>query len=112
MKLSFLPDLRIHIGPDFPSPVVVERYGLNTSLCSSAWSDSDARVICREKGYREGIALHFQTLYSTLYYLYPKCNGRELLFSNCPSEHDKSICTHDQFIAEIFCFSGSGMFNL
>lgn len=119
MKLSFLPDLRIHIGPDFPCPVVIERYGLNTSICEHNWYTNDAIVICRENGYQGGISLSTSTsgYHPVLYYLYPRCDGSELMLSNCPAAPPVShidLCNKFRGIRlqEIICFSGSGKLNL
>lgn len=110
-RLFSLTDFQSTIQSEFPSAVVIERYGMNGSICPSAWDDEDANVLCRENGYHGGIALNGPlNVFIAFYMLSPQCNGTELRLSDCPSEPYTFRCVdyYNRYKPEIFCYYSSG----
>lgn len=112
----YLEGYRLHIVSEFPSPLIIERYGINGTICPLAWDDNDASVLCRENGYHGGVAFldEYPRYHSNM--LLPQCNGTELSLSDCASETDIFICRDDLLAfmddsSEIFCFFGSGIYT-
>lgn len=109
LSLLYFTELRLHIGTEFPSLVVVERYGMNGSICLNAWDDNDANVLCRENGYHGGFAIRSSpNSYTTQNLLSPQCNGTELRLSNCRMDPEISQCAKEYAAPVIVCSFAPG----
>ena len=54
-------------------------------LCGTKWEDRDAIVVCRELGYKSGIAVRLPTTGTTKNVPYDaNCRGNETQLSDCP----------------------------
>ena len=45
----------------FAGLVKVTRYGIVGKVCSTFWDDNAANVVCRENGFKGGVAMSFNT---------------------------------------------------
>ncbi|XP_048249663.1 uncharacterized protein LOC124119039 isoform X2 [Haliotis rufescens] len=92
------------IGHGNRGRVIVNKYGINGTVCSSGWDDLDARVYCMEQGFQDG--------FSSSQYAYrdvPQwisdvgCVGAEKTLLDCPfsTTVDTDTCSRD---ASVFCF--------
>ena len=85
-------------------------------VCADQWSDSDAKVVCRELGFALGQAYrHFDTYSDNLDNYGPwwtsnvKCTGNETRFGDCPKDGwgqvKKCATSH---AAGVLCYSYAG----
>ncbi|XP_050402747.2 scavenger receptor cysteine-rich type 1 protein M160 isoform X1 [Patella vulgata] len=89
-------------------------YGINGTVCSDGWGDEEANVVCKQAGFRSGIALG----QSTSYYYSAKttpsllsgfnCTGREYNLQSCPvSTVIPTSCApyRKRSAAKVYCFN-------
>jgi len=51
---SLYSDIQILAFTTFPATVVVEKHGMNGTICAEGWDNKDADVLCRQLGYTGG----------------------------------------------------------
>ncbi|XP_055955669.1 uncharacterized protein LOC126816140 [Patella vulgata] len=73
--------------------VLIYQNGKNHSVCGYGWDDNDARVACRQMGFKEGQADDvYNYQYDRAYYSYD-CTGSEDNLSNCSQHYSRSNCS-------------------
>ncbi|XP_053406028.1 deleted in malignant brain tumors 1 protein-like isoform X2 [Mercenaria mercenaria] len=97
----------------YTGQVVLKYLGVPGRICWTGWSDEDARVVCRELGFRNGSAYyHYKSSFIYLDYNGPywtssvKCIGNETQLSECPHAgfgHVKQ-CEDRGHYAGVICF--------
>lgn len=79
------------------------------TICDSFWSDNDARVVCRQLGYLDGVA-QANSFYgsgigpSWLYYV--RCDGDENSIWSCTNSGfnvSNTSCRNHQYDASVYC---------
>ena len=79
------------------------------TICDSFWSDNDARVVCRQLGYLDGVA-QANSFYgsgtgpSWLYYV--RCDGDEKSIWSCTNSGfnvSNTSCRNHQYDASVYC---------
>lgn len=101
------PQLKLSYGNRLnEGHVEVNVRGTWGSLCAGNLTEAEARVICRLRGYRDGVALHggsfgqnFPAGYSTMDYI--KCNGDEQRLLDCVVSlvPDQVVCPRNMMSA-------------
>lgn len=80
-------------------------------LCGEGFTDKEARIVCRQLGFQDGMALamgSFGTFYGKYVRPNVSCNGTESSILDC--SYDKfRACQKDSFLgyAVVSCFNGS-----
>ena len=81
--------------------------GLQSTVCSQQWDNTDARIYCRTLGYNFGRA--FGTTYQ--YTLVPRivsnvfCNGSEASIADCPFSTASAAYCRGSRNAKVFCYN-------
>lgn len=101
------PQLKLSYGNRLnEGHVEVNVRGTWGSLCAGNLTEAEARVICRLRGYRDGVALHggsfgqnFPAGYSTMDYI--KCSGDEQRLLDCVVSlvPDQVVCPRNMMSA-------------
>ncbi|KAK6179250.1 hypothetical protein SNE40_011654 [Patella caerulea] len=101
---------RVSIGRNFPADVTINMYGINGTVCSDSWGDEEANVVCKQTGFRSGIALGSSTSYysTTVPRLLSdfNCTGNENDLQSC--SHSTAIppsCSSERSTVKILCFN-------
>lgn len=106
-------DLTTSAVAKFVDQPTVVRYGIAGKVCNAGLTDNEARVMCREVGYRSGMLLHPVSLqYGELIMLVGlNCTGSEQRIQDCsyPSLSQREACT-DARLARIMCFNSYSMY--
>lgn len=108
--LIYLSGMEFFMDTNFPSYVTVQRYAMNGSVCNENWRDTDASVLCREKGYGGGIAVGFD--YSNLPFFKASlvtnvnCKGDESRVKDCGFSDVTNIspCGGTENMARVVCY--------
>ncbi|XP_041368790.1 deleted in malignant brain tumors 1 protein-like [Gigantopelta aegis] len=113
-KTPFTDDITVILKEVFPSEVIVNIYGLDASFCRSSWTDLEASVLCREKGFRNGIAFGANTLndFSTSLWLGVNCTGHETSLSRCKIDTSLQLKCSSSYEPGVFCYGSSTGFQL
>ncbi|XP_069137821.1 scavenger receptor cysteine-rich domain superfamily protein-like [Argopecten irradians] len=61
LQANAKPDVQVHPPTTFPSSPVLQMYGINGTVCAKNWDYRDARVYCRQFGYRMGFGIPTST---------------------------------------------------
>ncbi|KAK6179246.1 hypothetical protein SNE40_011650 [Patella caerulea] len=104
-------------GNNYTGEVIINYLGINGSICSDDWDDNDARVACRELGYRNGTAYkHFRYEFSSSngpYWISKMaCTGTEPNLISCSTTialGDVKTCAN-RHVAGILCTDSSGIY--
>ena len=81
--------------------------GLQSTVCSQQWDNTDARIYCRTLGYNFGRA--FGTTYQ--YTLVPRivsnvsCSGNEASITDCPFSTASAAYCRGSRNAKVFCYN-------
>ena len=92
-------------------------------VCGEGWDDTDARVICRENGFKNGLAYNHSDATPYMYDLYDiplpklpflmsnvKCQGHEKTLGQCDFSGRLSNGNCSQAsTAGVLCFNDTGM---
>ena len=88
------------------------------TVCDSFWSDNDARVVCRQLGYLDGVA-QANSFYgsgtgpSWLYYV--RCDGDEKSVWSCTNSGfnvSNTSCRNHKYDASVYCTGRGNMISL
>ena len=103
-------DINVTLLETFPSPVMVQIHGLVGSFCRTSWTDSEATVLCREKGYARGVAFGASTVnrFSTSLWLSVNCTGKESRLSNCKMNKSLQVSCSSSYEPGVFCLPTTG----
>lgn len=71
------------VGDEMYGRVEIEIDGLVGTICNTYWSKYDARTICREKGYADGITRPVKSGTGKIYLSHMRCTGRERSIFMC-----------------------------
>ena len=112
-----IADITSSLSRTFPSMVFVQKYGVNSTVCSAGWDDRDANVICREKGYGGGQAVGSGYYPSSR--IPPKwfssfnCTGTESRLTDCAySQQPARVCQSSYMTARVFCYNANGKYKI
>ncbi|XP_060072227.1 deleted in malignant brain tumors 1 protein-like [Ylistrum balloti] len=61
LRANAVPDVQVHPPTTFPVSPVIQMYGINGTVCANGWDYKDARVYCRQFGYRMGFGIPTST---------------------------------------------------
>lgn len=101
--------------------VAVKHMGVTGRVCNINWDDNDAHVLCKAKGYADGIAFHYSrynslsrssSARSPFWVSSVNCTGNETRMEDCPFNdrlHLGNCSKADS--AGALCLSGSGEHN-
>ena len=82
--LFCIPDIHIESLPGFIGVPVVQRFGVNGHICNDGFTKAEADVVCKERGYAQGILLKATTLnYVSFVVQNLKCRRSERKISDC-----------------------------
>ncbi|XP_055956391.1 deleted in malignant brain tumors 1 protein [Patella vulgata] len=105
-------------GNNYTGEVIVNYLGTNGSICSDDWDDNDARVACRELGYRHGTSYNhfrynFYYSFNGVYWISKvACTGSERSLAACPTTialGEVKTCVN-RHVAGILCTDISGIY--
>ncbi|WAR00368.1 LOW QUALITY PROTEIN: DMBT1-like protein, partial [Mya arenaria] len=104
----------IHVLPfdSFPATVVVEKHGMNGTICAEGWDNKDADVLCKQLGYAGG-GVAFGPQYSgsstPIWMTNVECNGTEETVQKCNFQKTPTPgCLSNHMAARIYCYEGLG----
>ncbi|XP_060571753.1 deleted in malignant brain tumors 1 protein-like isoform X2 [Ruditapes philippinarum] len=104
----------MHILPftSFPATVIIEKHGMNGTICAEGWDNKDADVLCRQLGYSGG-GVSFGPLYSgsstPIWMTNVECKGKEPSIQQCKfQETPTSGCLSNHMAARVYCYEGPG----
>ncbi|XP_033749618.1 deleted in malignant brain tumors 1 protein-like isoform X1 [Pecten maximus] len=105
-------DVKIIPAGDFPATVLVEKHGINGTICADGWTETDAMVVCRQMGYRGG-AMFGSRYYSSrtpIWMSNVNCLGNETNINQCPYNETaaQKSCRSNRLAARVFCYRNSG----
>lgn len=106
------PKVFLENGTSMEGRVVVE-VNANTrgAVCADYFSQNEATVICRQYGYRDGVALKAGSHENENYFIeVMKCSGNETSFLDCLLVPDDLYFTCKSGAAAVKCYS-NGMFK-
>ena len=108
---NYLTDVRVLPFNSFPATVVVEKHGMNGTICSENWDNTDADVLCRQLSYSGGVAFGPQYSGSStpMWMSNVQCNGTEKTVQSCKFDMTPSTaCLSNHMSARIYCYNGEG----
>ncbi|KAL3866131.1 hypothetical protein ACJMK2_043461, partial [Sinanodonta woodiana] len=102
---------------NYSGQIVVSHYGVEGRICSEGWDDTDAMVLCRQRGYSSGLAYHhadseFAPLSGRGPYWMSNvdCKGSEKDISNCTFGDRLSLGNCSQkSSAAVLCYNDDGI---
>ena len=117
ITLLLCPDptavMKLLSGSSSMEGVVEHREGTTTGLiCDEGWGDDEARVVCRQLGYQEGVASTPVSLgpsvSGTIFYQEYRCSGSEEQLGDCAfNARSQSECDPGH-IAQVVCSPPQG----
>ena len=121
--VSYFTDYRLALKGSlhYTGQVAINYLGVPGSICWSGWTDADARVVCRELGFKNGSAYyHYKSSFIYLDYNGPywtsdvSCFGNETKLSECPHAGFGNVtdCSDRGHYAGVICFDAAGMKNI
>ena len=93
--------------------MIVEKHGMNGTICSEAWDNTDADVLCRQLGYSGGVAFGPQYSGSStpMWLSNVQCKGTEKRVQSCVFDKTpSSACLSNHMSARVYCYDGTGKF--
>ena len=102
----------------YTGQVVITYLGVPGSICWNGWTDANARVVCRELGYKNGSAYyHYKSSFIYLDYSGPywtsdvNCFGNETRLSHCPHKGFGNVtdCNGRGHFAGVICYDATGI---
>lgn len=105
-------EIRILPFTSFPATVMVEKHGMNGTICAEGWDNKDADVLCRQLGYSGG-GVSFGPQYSgsstPIWMTNVECKGNEASIQQCKfQETPTSGCLSNHMAARVYCYEGPG----
>ncbi|XP_060066494.1 scavenger receptor cysteine-rich type 1 protein M160-like [Ylistrum balloti] len=82
-------DFKAYLSHDSYGTVLIEKYGLNGTVCRYGWDDHDSQVLCKQLGYHGGVALGTKavtTRYNPIWLSAVNCTGQENTILDCFSD--------------------------
>ncbi|XP_021368435.1 deleted in malignant brain tumors 1 protein-like [Mizuhopecten yessoensis] len=107
------PDTKVYLTDGYHGMVLVERYGINGTICADGWDESDANVTCRSFGYAGGVVLGPPEVYSRgmpVWYTDFQCVGTENHLTDCDVNTSIPLnCMQSIKNAGVLCYNGTGV---
>ncbi|XP_046574468.1 LOW QUALITY PROTEIN: deleted in malignant brain tumors 1 protein-like [Haliotis rubra] len=103
---------KYHIHNGFNGRVIVERYGLNGTICEEGWSDVDANILCKQSGYAGGVAYGTprNSSFELVWYSEVNCTGSEASIVDCVKNDTVSrSCRNSATSAGVLCYKSTGI---
>lgn len=105
-------EVKVIAAGDFPATVLVEKHGINGTICANGWTENDAMVVCRQMGYQGG-AMFGARYYSSrtpIWMSNVNCVGNETNINQCPYNESaaQTKCRSNRLAARVFCYRKSG----
>ncbi|XP_069138032.1 scavenger receptor cysteine-rich type 1 protein M130-like [Argopecten irradians] len=89
--------------------VMIDKYGMAGTVCRHGWDNKDSQVLCRQLGYRGGVALGTQevrTRYNPIWLSNVNCTGHENAIQECVSDLIiNTACGTDHSTAGSLCYN-------
>jgi hypothetical protein len=115
----FITDIRVWglAEQSFPAPVLVQKYGINGTICAEGWDSNDATVVCKQMAYAGGVPFgpRYYSSRTPIWMSNVSCSGteRDIKFCNPQGELDISrSCRSSRHAARVFCYRGDGKSNI
>ncbi|XP_052281888.1 deleted in malignant brain tumors 1 protein-like isoform X1 [Dreissena polymorpha] len=96
--------------------VKVTHLGVTGSVCSQDWDDNDASILCRSKGFKNGLAYQHSENNVLVDQRGPywaggfNCTGNEIQLKDCPFLNRTNLQNCSSYdIAAVLCFNESGI---
>ncbi|KAK6180370.1 hypothetical protein SNE40_012539 [Patella caerulea] len=106
-------DTKFHIENGNNGRVYVERQGRNGTICEDGWSDTDAGVLCKTKGYAGGVvygAKPSSNANELVWFKDVNCTGRETDIGACQVNLTVTTnCRRSRQSASVLCYSSTGV---
>ena len=104
--------MKISTSGDFPATVLVEKDGINGTICSKGWTKQDAMVACRQMGYTGGVPFgpRYYSSRTPIWMSDINCTGNETSISQCQYNDTgaQQSCRSNRLAARVFCYKKSG----
>lgn len=102
---------KYHVQNGFNGRVIVERYGLNGTICEEGWSDVDANILCKQSGFAGGVAFGTprNSSFELVWYSDVNCTGGEASIAYCVKNDTVSrSCRNSATSAGALCYKSTG----
>ncbi|XP_052098351.1 deleted in malignant brain tumors 1 protein-like [Mytilus californianus] len=108
-------DIRVWglVENSFPAPVLIQKYGINGTICAEGWGSNDATVVCKQMGYAGGVPFgpRYYSSRTPIWMSNVSCTGTERDIKFCKPQGELDIsrsCRSSRHAARVFCYRGDG----
>lgn len=100
---------------EFPDTLLVEKFGIQGTICAENWDDNAAGVACRQLGYTGGVPFgpRYYSSRTPIWLSSVNCTGKERNINDCTKAVApvSQTCLSSRLAARVFCYNGNG-FNI
>lgn len=110
------PETKFIIENGYNGLVTVQKYGINGTICTQGWDETDANVTCQMAGYAGGVVFGPPEVYvrkMPVWYSDMQCKGTETSLDDCARKSTVSLkCMTSIKNAGVLCYNSSGIYNI
>lgn len=97
---------------EFPDTLLVEKFGIQGTICAENWDDRAATVACRQLGYTGGVSFgpRYYSSRTPIWLSSVNCTGKERNINDCSKAVApvSQTCLSSRLAARVFCYNGNG----
>lgn len=97
---------------EFPDTLLVEKFGIQGTICAENWDDNAAGVACRQLGYTGGVPFgpRYYSSRTPIWLSSVNCTGKERNINDCTKAVApvSQTCLSSRLAARVFCYNGNG----
>lgn len=110
--LVFLSGFKVKLTQGYHGAVIINQFGQDGTVCVEGWDEREANVTCRQFGYRGGVVLGPQEVFTRrqpVWFSEFNCTGDESKLQDCPRITKVSLhCVRSIKDAGVLCYNSTG----